>query len=96
MARVRHHVVIVVMLAAMSLTASSCTHRQARTAIAVLQVATAVAELAAALDHHDDHNHGHSCGHRHRYYDGRHNYWYHGHWEYYDPSHRLVVPLLAS
>ena len=66
---------------------AGCTRNTARATLGALRVASAVAEVvavAAILAHHDDHYHGRACGHRYRYYDGRYNYWYNGHWEYYD------------
>ena len=70
----------------LGLLTAGCHHR-AHGGLAVLHLASAVAEVAlvaAIISHHDAHYHDHYCGHRYRYYEGRYNYWYGGQWEYYD------------
>jgi len=51
-----------------------------------LFMAAAFVGTAAILAHHDAHFHDHHCGHPYRWVDGRWVYYYHYHWEYYDPE----------
>ena len=51
----------------------------AEVTVAVLEVAQALSEIS----NHDGHYHAGAC-HEFRYFEGRYNYWYQGHWEYYD------------
>ncbi|MBT8491693.1 MAG: hypothetical protein KJO07_01425 [Deltaproteobacteria bacterium] len=65
-------------------TAPGCSARGALTGLRVAAAVTEVIVVASILAHHDAHYHDLRCGHRYRYYDGRYNYWYGGHWEYHD------------
>ena len=74
---------------ALALTAAlgtGCFRGGGRMALAALEVATVVAEVAlvaAILADHDDHYHYGYC-HPVRIIEGRETHYYNGHWEYYD------------
>lgn len=70
---------------------SGCFRGGGQLALAALDVAAVVAEVAlvaAVLSHHDDHYHVYDC-HPTRYYEGNELYYYNGNWEYYDNDSQL-------
>ncbi len=65
---------------------TGCFRGNGRAVLGALHVAAAITEvivIASILASHDAHYHGGHC-HPVRVYDGRQNYYYNGHWEYYD------------
>lgn len=81
-------VIVAAALVGVTATTSACSPRMFGAVAAAAIVTAAIVGTAHVLAYHDAHWHNEYCGHRHRWHDGRAVYYYHDHWEYYDPYDR--------